>query len=256
MRNPAMAAIRVEANSRRAMRNTTSTARMPTTAVEMRQPKEFWAPNAAETEGDHPFAERRMRDERRVRAEDVDLPGRELRVGLVGPAALVAEVQEGPRVLHVERLVEDEHVRVAEVPQPEDGGEQRDRDGRAPVPEPQPLRCAEHASPPVVEPAARPFGAGCVRGRRGVGQGERGHQNMLGVSGHQIGGSGLMGVSSIGSMRWIHAAGSCGDPDSDAAAGPGSSVRVDVGGRDEVRHLVAHADLPAVVVHPVVVAAA
>ena len=55
-----------------------------------------------------------------------------------------------------------------------------------------------------------------------------------------------------GAGAWV----SCGGGEADASAGSGSPVRVDVRGRGEVRHVLAHVDGPAVVVDPVVMVAA
>ncbi len=91
------------------------------------------ATECEEPECDHPLSERWMHDERGALVEDVGVPGHERRVGFGGPLRLVAEIQEGACILHVEGLVEDEFVRVPEVPQSRAGREQRHEHGAGPA---------------------------------------------------------------------------------------------------------------------------
>ncbi len=81
------------------------------------------------TEGDHPLARRRVRDEGSGVGERDDLRvGEDLRVGdlAVRPGALVAEPQHGPGVLRVIRLVEHDGPRPAEVPEADGSGQHGD----------------------------------------------------------------------------------------------------------------------------------
>ncbi|GMA28341.1 hypothetical protein GCM10025874_15940 [Arenivirga flava] len=121
-----------------------------------------------ETERDEPLAERRMRHVAGIRRVAVDVARFEGVVRPVRPFALVAEVQQGPGVLDVEGLVEDERVRLAEVPEPGDGGEQQHGGGGRP---------AQHATAARVGTQAVEQGGG-----RGRGEPERrrgGHGSMV-----------------------------------------------------------------------------
>ncbi len=94
-------------------------------------------------EGDHPLARRRVCDEGPGVGERDRLGvGEDLRVGdlAVRPGALVAEPQQGPGVLGVVGLVEDEAPRPAEVPEAERSGQDRDEQ------RPQPVRRLRHAA--------------------------------------------------------------------------------------------------------------
>ena len=84
----------------------------------------------------------------------VDIARDELGFGAVGQARLVAQVQQGPRILHVIRLVEDERVRVPEIPEAQHAGQQGHGERAAPVPDRRPRRRAEHPRPPGVEAGA------------------------------------------------------------------------------------------------------
>ena len=64
-----------------------------------------------------PFAKRWMNDIGRVSGEDVQIPVENLLIGLLDEVLLVAVLQEGPSVLGVVRLVEDERLGLGQVPE-------------------------------------------------------------------------------------------------------------------------------------------
>lgn len=91
-------------------------------------------------DGDHPLAHRRVREEGPGVGERDHLGvGQDLRVGdlTVRPGALVAEPQQGPGVLGVVSLVEDEVVRAAQTPKARQPGKERHQQRPAP---PRPAR--------------------------------------------------------------------------------------------------------------------
>ena len=73
-------------------------------------------------DADEELPQRRMHDVAALVEEDVGLTGGEARVGLVGPLRRETQVPLRPGILHVVGLVEDEFVRMAEVPQAQDAG--------------------------------------------------------------------------------------------------------------------------------------
>ena len=127
-----MTARSVEAKRRRAISASTKTAIVPAERRASPPPERVVGAEGGHAERDHPLAERRMHDVRRRSSVKMSVsPGVEVGVGARRASRLVADVQERPRVLHVVGLVEDERVRVPEVPEPQHRGEQRDeRAGR------------------------------------------------------------------------------------------------------------------------------
>src|SRR5699024_5327063 len=97
--------------------------------------------------------------------EESRLPRRELAIHVIRPRSLVTEVHEAVGVLDVEGLVEDEGVRVPEVPESEDRRHEEHGEWAAPIPEPLPERSPEDPRPPGVEPSATGLGGVGLRDR-------------------------------------------------------------------------------------------
>ncbi|MPM37945.1 Ribosomal RNA small subunit methyltransferase I [bioreactor metagenome] len=120
---------------------------------------------------DQQFAHRRVHDELRRGAHLVERPVDDQVVGVVGPGPLVAVPEHRPGVLGVVRLVEDQLVRVAEVPDPQQEGDQRDDTDQCPAAPgvrhrgTEPFDHRPRVRPPVVTPARGGRG-----GRLGLGQ--------------------------------------------------------------------------------------
>ena len=90
-------------------------------------PEQLFAP------ADEQLAERRMHDERRAVLHAAGVAVDQQVVGVLGPVAFVAELVDGPAVLGVVGLVEEDLVRLPEVEQAQREGKQRDRDGHDPA---------------------------------------------------------------------------------------------------------------------------
>ena len=87
---------------------------------ERRQAEELFA------DRNDPFAKRWMNDIGRVIGEDVQFPVENLLVGLLDEVLLAAVLQEGPSVLGVVRLVEDERLGLGQVPEAQNPCDQCD----------------------------------------------------------------------------------------------------------------------------------
>ncbi len=74
---------------------------------------------------DDPLAERRVHDVARIGREDAGLAREEPVVGILRPRRRVAQMPLAPGILHVVRLVEHDRVRMREIPEAQDAGEQR-----------------------------------------------------------------------------------------------------------------------------------
>ncbi len=169
---PATQPSAVEPVSRRPSRTITTTISAPATAAENRQPNGSM-PNAFSPSAiSHlPTSGWTIIDGSSFQIP-VTVPSRIRLVGAADVLLDVAEVQQGPRVLRVVRLVELEAVRRAEVPQPQEQGEQPDADRGGPADD----RVLEATRP------ARPLG-GQRDGPAAGGAGEPGRRAALGVSG-------------------------------------------------------------------------
>ena len=111
-----------------------------------------------------PLAEWRMHHVRRVGIKDVGITGSKRVVGSVGPRCLVATVKQGPRILHIKRLVKHQRVWIGDVPEAQNGGQQQHQQRATPEPEALSTGRAQHAHPPVVESRAGAIGRQVERG--------------------------------------------------------------------------------------------
>ena len=145
---PATRPSSVEPVIRRASRNITSTISEPTTAEATRQP------NGSIPKAFSPSAISHLPTSGWTTIEAVSFhspsgwPARIVALALsVDVVAGVAEVQQRPRVLGVVGLVEEELVRRAELPQPQEQRQQGDRDGCRPSRRTGPPRAAGREAP-------------------------------------------------------------------------------------------------------------
>ena len=130
--SPATRPSRVERVTRRASRIITSTISEPTTAAATRHPNGSSRTRCSPSAISHlPTSGCTTMLGVPVQRPSV-CPARILVVGLVDVVLRVAVVDQRPRVLGVVGLVEEERARLAEVPQPQERGEQGDRDGADP----------------------------------------------------------------------------------------------------------------------------
>ena len=127
----------VDANSRRPMRATISTARIAADRRRQRHAAELpTPPPKLDPQRDQPLADLRVHHVRADVGQAAGVARLERRVRVVAPRRLEAVDQQRVRVLDVVRLVEHQLVRAAQVPEPQHRRQQRDRERPQPAREP------------------------------------------------------------------------------------------------------------------------